>query len=89
MKSRSIAIALAFGVSLVSTLHAQPIPQNRMQRLEAVAKQLNLHLIKSDNCFRFCKQRNRSCKRLRTTNRSRGRKNYNGSGRYTTSRTPR
>ena len=42
MKSRSIAIALAFGVSLVSTLHAQPMPQNRMQRLEAVAKQLNL-----------------------------------------------
>ena len=42
MKPRSIAIALAFCVSLVSTSYAQPIPQARLQRLEAVAKQLHL-----------------------------------------------
>ena len=42
MKPRSIAIALAFSVSLVSTSYAQPIPKAREQRLEAVAKQLHL-----------------------------------------------
>jgi Spy/CpxP family protein refolding chaperone len=42
MKPRSIAIALAFCVSLVSTSYAQSIPQARLQRLEAVAKQLHL-----------------------------------------------
>ena len=42
MKPRSIAIALAFCVSLVSTSYAQPIPKARIQRLEAVAKQLHL-----------------------------------------------
>ena len=41
MKPRDIAIALAFCVPLVST-YAQPIPQAREQRLEAVAKQLRL-----------------------------------------------
>ena len=42
MKPRSIAIALAFCVSLVSTSYAQSIPQARLQRLEALAKQLHL-----------------------------------------------
>jgi Spy/CpxP family protein refolding chaperone len=42
MKPCSIAIALAFCVSLVSTSYAQPIPKAREQRLEAVAKQLHL-----------------------------------------------
>ena len=42
MKPRSIAIALAFCVSLVSTSYAQPIPKARIQRLEAVAKELHL-----------------------------------------------
>jgi len=46
MKLRSIAVALAFCVSLVSTSYAtsyaQQIPKARMQRLEAVAKQLHL-----------------------------------------------
>ena len=42
MKPRSIAMALALSVSLVSTSYAQPIPQNRLHRLEAVAKQLHL-----------------------------------------------
>src|SRR5215472_6921176 len=37
MKPRNIAIALAFCVPLVSTF-AQPLPQARGQRLEAVAK---------------------------------------------------
>jgi Spy/CpxP family protein refolding chaperone len=41
MKPRNIAIALAFCVPLVSTF-AQPFPQAREQRLEAVAKQLRL-----------------------------------------------
>jgi periplasmic protein CpxP/Spy len=40
MKTRSIAIALAFCVSLVSTSFAQP--KAREQRLRAVAKQLHL-----------------------------------------------
>jgi Spy/CpxP family protein refolding chaperone len=42
MKPRSIAMALALSVSLASTSYAQPIPQNRLHRLEAVAKQLHL-----------------------------------------------
>ena len=42
MKPRNILIALAFCVSLVSTTYAQSIPQARLQRLEAVAKQLHL-----------------------------------------------
>ena len=42
MKPRSIATALAFCMSLVSTSYAQSIPQARLQRLEAVAKQLHL-----------------------------------------------
>ena len=42
MKPRSIAIALAFCVSLVSTSYAQPVPKSRVQRLEAVAKELHL-----------------------------------------------
>ena len=43
MKPRSIAIALAFCVSLVSTSsYAQQIPKSRVQRLTAVAKQLHL-----------------------------------------------
>ena len=42
MKPRSIAIALAFCVSLVSTTYAQPFPKTRLHRLEAVAKQLHL-----------------------------------------------
>jgi Spy/CpxP family protein refolding chaperone len=42
MKPRSIAIKLAFCVSLVSTSYAQPVPKARVQRLEAVAKQLHL-----------------------------------------------
>jgi Spy/CpxP family protein refolding chaperone len=42
MKPRSIAIALAFCVPLVSTSYAQSIPQARLKRLEAVAKQLHL-----------------------------------------------
>jgi hypothetical protein len=41
MKPRNLMIALAFCVSLVST-YAQSIPQGRLQRLEAVAKQLHL-----------------------------------------------
>jgi Spy/CpxP family protein refolding chaperone len=35
-------MALALSVSLASTSYAQPIPQNRLHRLEAVAKQLHL-----------------------------------------------
>jgi len=42
MKPRSLAIALVFGMSLLSTSYAQSIPQGRLQRLEAVAKQLHL-----------------------------------------------
>jgi Spy/CpxP family protein refolding chaperone len=42
MKPRSIAIALAFCVSLASVSYAQSIPGARLQRLEAVAKQLHL-----------------------------------------------
>ena len=42
MKPHCIAIALACCVSLVSTSFAQPIPQAREQRLEAVARQLRL-----------------------------------------------
>jgi len=42
MKPRSIVIALVFCVSLVSTSYAQSIPQARLQRLEALAKQLHL-----------------------------------------------
>ena len=42
MKPCSIAIALAFCVPLVSTSYAQPIPKARIQRLEAVAKELHL-----------------------------------------------
>ena len=42
MKLRSIAIALAFCVSLLSTSYAQKIPKARQQRLTALAKQLNL-----------------------------------------------
>ena len=44
MKTRSIAIALAFCVSLVLPSYGQSIPQTRLQRLEAVAKQLHLTL---------------------------------------------
>jgi protein CpxP len=40
MRPRSIAVALAFFMSLLSVLSAQP--QARMERLKAVAKQLNL-----------------------------------------------
>ena len=42
MKLRSIALALAFCVSLLSTSYAQQIPKARQQRLIALAKQLNL-----------------------------------------------
>src|SRR5260370_231769 len=42
MKPRSVALASAFCVSLVSTSYAQPVPKARVQRLEAVAKQLHL-----------------------------------------------
>lgn len=42
MKPRSFAIALVFGLSLLSTSYAQSISQGRLQRLEAVAKQLHL-----------------------------------------------
>ncbi len=42
MKLRSIAIALAFCVSLLSTSYAQKMPKAREQRLMALAKQLNL-----------------------------------------------
>ena len=42
MKPRSIITALAFCVSLVSTSFAQSIPNGRLHRLEAVAKQLHL-----------------------------------------------
>jgi Spy/CpxP family protein refolding chaperone len=42
MKPRSVATALAFCVFLVSTSYAQPIPKARIQRLEAVAKELHL-----------------------------------------------
>jgi hypothetical protein len=42
MKLRSIAIALAFCVSLLSTSYAQQIPKARQQRLIALAKQLHL-----------------------------------------------
>ncbi len=46
MKLRSMAIALAFCVSLLSTSlstsYAQQIPKARQQRLMALAKQLNL-----------------------------------------------
>src|SRR5215469_11609983 len=42
MKLRSIAIALAFCVSLLSTSYAQQIPKARQERLIALAKQLHL-----------------------------------------------
>ena len=42
MKLRSIAIALAFCVSLLSTSYAQQIPKARRQRLMPLAKQLHL-----------------------------------------------
>jgi Spy/CpxP family protein refolding chaperone len=42
MRLRSLAIALAFCVSLLSTSEAQQIPKARQQRLMALAKQLNL-----------------------------------------------
>ena len=42
MKLRSIAIALAFWASLLSTSFAQQIPKARQQRLIALAKQLHL-----------------------------------------------
>lgn len=42
MKPRSIAITLALCVSLVFPSYAQPIPKERLHRLEAVAKQLHL-----------------------------------------------
>ena len=42
MKLRSIAIVLAFCVSLLSTSYAQQIPKARQQRLMALAKQLHL-----------------------------------------------
>ena len=46
MKLRSIAVALAFCVSLVSTSnatsYAQQIPKSRQERLMAVAKQLHI-----------------------------------------------
>jgi periplasmic protein CpxP/Spy len=42
MKPRSIALALAFCISLLSTSYAQQIPKARQQRLIALAKQLHL-----------------------------------------------
>ena len=42
MKLRSIAIALAFCVSLLSPSYAQKIPKARQQKLMALAKQLHL-----------------------------------------------
>ena len=42
MRLRSIAIALAFWVSLLPTSYAQQIPKARQQRLIALAKQLRL-----------------------------------------------
>jgi hypothetical protein len=42
MKLRSIAIALVFCASLLSTSYAQQIPKARQQRLIALAKQLRL-----------------------------------------------
>jgi periplasmic protein CpxP/Spy len=42
MKPRSIAIVLPFCMSLVCTSYAQSIAEARVQRLEAVAKQLHL-----------------------------------------------
>jgi len=42
MRLRSIAIALAFCVSLLSTSYAQKIPKARQQRLMVLAKQLHL-----------------------------------------------
>jgi hypothetical protein len=42
MKPRSIALALAFCVSLLSTSYAQQIPKARQQRLIALAKQLHV-----------------------------------------------
>jgi Spy/CpxP family protein refolding chaperone len=42
MKLRSIALALAFCVGLVSTSYAQQIPKARQQRLMALAKELHL-----------------------------------------------
>ena len=42
MKPRSIAIALAFCVSLLSTSYAQQIPKARQQRLIALAKQIGV-----------------------------------------------
>lgn len=42
MKLRSIAIALAFCMTLLSTSNAQQIPKAREQRLIALAKQLHL-----------------------------------------------
>jgi hypothetical protein len=42
MKLRSIAMALVFCVSLLSTSYAQQIPKARQQRLIALAKQLHL-----------------------------------------------
>src|SRR5215471_12450319 len=42
MKPCSIAIALAFCASLVSTPYAQSIPPSRLHRLEALGKQLHV-----------------------------------------------
>ena len=42
MKTRSIALALAFCVSLLSTPYAQQIPKARQQRLLALAKQIGV-----------------------------------------------
>jgi hypothetical protein len=42
MKPRSIALALAFCVSLLSMSYAQQIPKARQQRLMALAKELRL-----------------------------------------------
>src|SRR5215831_16651698 len=82
MKPRSIAIALAFCVSLVSTplvsaSYAQ-MQEARQQRLVAVGKQLFVTSRRSD-CSRFWMQRSQSCERLETTLRSPGLKNSSGS----------
>ena len=42
MKLRSIVIAVAFCMSLLSTSYAQQMPKARQQRLMALAKQLHL-----------------------------------------------
>ena len=42
MRLRSIALALAFCVSLLSTSYAQQMPKAHQQRLMALAKQLHL-----------------------------------------------